>query len=59
MVVLIRVEMSDEEMRVFKERIGTKATRKAVSAEVLSGFKRTLYPDGVPQKKKSKFKLRG
>lgn len=57
MVVLVRFVLDDGMMRAFKERIGTKATRKAVKAEAERLMRNALYPDGAPKPKKQKFKL--
>ena len=56
MVVLVRFVLDDDMMRAFKNRIGTKPTRKAVKAEAERLMRGALYPDGAP-KKKQRFKL--
>lgn len=59
MKVVIRLDMTDDRMRAFKDQLGIKPTRKAVVAEINKMLDRSLFPDGPPKTKKKKFTLRG
>jgi len=57
MVVVVRLEVSDEDKRAFKKETHMQPSRKAIKAKTEEWFKGHIYPDGAPEKKKSKFKL--
>lgn len=58
MICNVRLEVSDEMRRKFKEMFGVHATRKAIKEHVTKTFTRELYPDGAPKEKKKKFTLK-
>ena len=53
----IKIELTDEQRKLFKTVFGIPGTRKNVKAVVLKLFTAGLYPDGAPVVKKKKFVL--
>lgn len=57
MICNVRLDISDEMRRKFKETFGMHPTRRNIKAHVTKSFQRELYPDGAPKEKKKVFKL--
>lgn len=59
MIVNVRLDMTDDRMKAFKEIFGMRPQRRVIVAEVTKMLDRALFPDGPPKKKKKqKFTLR-